>query len=144
MECRHFDICLNNTKCYRCNDEELLKLPARWERLSHRSPRKSWQKLEHDVADRLNSAYLQPGSGNKWFAPGDVATPDLLVECKSHCVQSKGSLQHTINKSHLDKIAREAAISGRLPVYAFRFKDDERVYAVVDFDFLVGLLGFIK
>jgi len=144
MECRHFSVCLNNAQCYRCTNEDLLKLPPQRSYINHRSLRKPWQKLERDVADSLNSARLQPGSGNRWYAPGDVITPNLLVECKSHCIQSRGSLQHTVHKLHLDKIAQEAAISGRLPVYAFRFKDDERIYAVVDFDFLAGLLAQSK
>lgn len=142
-KCPHYDVCENSESCYRCQDENLLRVstPRVTLKVKQKNP---WRRFEAKVAKRLAKASeyrLQPASGSKWYAPGDVITPDILAECKSHPISAKGAKQHTIRRDELVKIADEAALSGRMPLYAFKFKDDPTIYAVLRFDDLEDLLG---
>lgn len=142
LECTYYDKCLNNDSCYRCQNMNLLKLPVRCTNIKSKRGN-PWRRFEAKVATKLATAEqcrLQPASGSKWYAPGDVITPDILAECKSHPVSSKGAKQHTIRRQELQKITEEAALSGRMPLYVFQFKDDATVYAVLRFDDLEVLL----
>ena len=61
-ECEYYHQCLNNTKCYRCSDEQLLKLPkhekSKVKRKRYSNPdssdKNSWEELEDRVAEQLN------------------------------------------------------------------------------------------
>jgi len=139
--------CVNTDKCYRCKNGSLYKAEKKRLPLRKVSPNKTstpWRKLEHQVAETLTScgyqAKLQPASGSKWYAPGDVISSDFLVECKSHPVSARGEKYHTITKEQLKKIEDEAAVSGRLPIYAFQFKGDTEVYVVMKMDVLEEIL----
>lgn len=147
MECEHYERCLNNSQCYRCTGYNLLKVKqvkkTTLRRVSPKKPSTPWKKLEHQVAQTISKydpdTKLQPGSGNKWFAPGDVKSSDFLVECKSH-VAVKGAKQHTVTKEQLEKIEAEAFMTGRLPLYAFQFKGDSRVYVILELNLFEELL----
>jgi Holliday junction resolvase len=144
MTCTYFDTCQNNTQCYRCQGCSLLRLPKTRKTLKAGGGSTAWRRMERDVAARLAqagpAARSQPASGSKWYAPGDVITQDYLIECKAHVTSARGAKQHTILKNHLEKIASEAALLGRLPIYTFRFKGDDKIYAVIDFDTLEEIL----
>lgn len=146
MECQYYDECINNTQCYRCSRYSLLRR-GKPPRFLSRGPRKSapGRRLEHAVAREVRNLYSsvrqQPASGAKWHSPGDVIAPDLLVECKSHTVSAVGSRQHTITRGQLEKIAQEAALTGRLPLYTFQFRGDDRIYAVMDIELLEELFS---
>ncbi len=143
MECPYSSVCLNADQCYRCSDARLLKLPKKVKGLSARRGASLWRRMEYDISKSLQRAGVaarpQPASGNKWFAPGDVISPEYLIECKTHTISAAGAKQHTISRKHLEKIAEEAAMLGRLPIYVFKFKNDDKSYAVVDFDILLEL-----
>lgn len=151
MDCEYYNYCLNNDKCYRCANCSLLKVKKREKKLRQISPKKSstpWRRIEHKVAEVLSkydeSAKLQPGSGNRWFAPGDVISENFIVECKSHVVSSKGEKQHTITREQLKKLEDEAAMTGRIPVYAFQFKGDSKVYLVLEMSVFEELLAAVQ
>lgn len=148
MECPHYQICLNRDKCYRCNNGNLLRVKTAKARLARFGRSVAWRRLEGDVARRLagsgGATRRQPASGAKWYAPGDVLSPECLVECKTHVTSSKGEKQHTVYRAELEKITAEAAMLGRLPVYAFRFKGDDKIYAVLEFDLLEELIAAVR
>lgn len=70
----------------------------------------------------------QPGSGAFWTAKGDVSTPRYLVECK---LTDKAS--YSLKEDLLRKIAKEAAVVGKEPVFQIEFQGTGRTdsYAVI-------------
>lgn len=45
-------------------------------------PKPNWEQWEQKVAEDFGGR-LTPGSGNKWFAKGDVRADDIRISCKS-------------------------------------------------------------
>jgi len=66
-----------------------------------------------------------PASGAKWFAKGDATLPDYRIEIKE-----TGSEQLIIKLSWLNKIEKEALVTGKTPLLLIRIKD--RWLLVVD------------
>lgn len=107
------------------------------EKQTLRSPSGSLgHRAEEQAAARLNLARLVPGSGNRWWRPGDIQDRDFLVE-----VKSRGSKQITFEKGWLDKIFREASAAGRLPLLLYQYRDSNQWYAVLPFDVLEQILS---
>ena len=147
MDCEHSSICLNQHQCYRCQDAHLLKLPKN--KFSKKKPvRKSWEKLEQDVADKLSptkESYRQAGSGNKWYAPGDIVDEILLLEAKERgTITSKGKKTISIEKEWIEKITEESSGSGKFPGVVFKFKDDNKEYVILNFNDLCTLIHELK
>ncbi len=69
----------------------------------------------------------QPGSGNQWFAKGDVVLKELLVECKR---TDKESI--TLKLSDLLKIKIEAAMADKEAV--LQLEIGEARFAVIAWD----------
>jgi hypothetical protein len=144
-----FLLCINNAKCHFCDGERLFKKPKYLvlrEREQARKaagiPKKKKEGMDFEkrVAKRINTpkpvATRQPGSGAFWSRPGDIITPDQLIECKERgSTNSRGELQMTIPKSHLEKAREEAVRAGKPDWrYVFGFKNDSRIYVVKDFN----------
>lgn len=72
-------------------------------------------RFEQEVADLYNScvganeARRQRGSGAQWFRPGDVLTPEFLIECKKWS-------RPIVKKEWLEKVEDDALAYGRIPV----------------------------
>lgn len=87
------------------------------------------------------SARATSGSGNLWSDPGDIITPDYLIECKERgTLNAKGEKTMSITKGMLDKIKEEAYFSQRVPLLAFSFKECDNVYVVIDYDVMLELI----
>lgn len=154
-DCSYRRVCLNfENQCYRCNSFTLLKLPQETKKSAFRDRLKkgknetnSWQNLERDSVDKLNnlptlkSAKRQTGSGNKWYAQGDIVTDSFLLEAKErNQISASGEKHISIKKEWLEKIIMEATISGKYPGLIFRFKNDDSSYAVMEFDNLCQII----
>jgi hypothetical protein len=68
------------------------------------------RRQEKDTATKFGGRQT-PGSGNRWYAKGDVRTPELLIENKY-----TGKTQVTLKALDLRKICDEATAEGLLPV----------------------------
>jgi hypothetical protein len=75
--------------------------------------------IEHEeyIAKELGGK-RERASGASITAPGDVITPEYLVECK---VSESGSV--SLNRKQWQKIREEAALRGRRPMGALRLRD---------------------
>lgn len=76
---------------------------------------KKSKKQEKRIANKLNGK-RQKGSGAIRHHKGDVKTPDLLLEAKR---SDKDSI--SLKKEWLEKISKEALVSGRVPALAIEF-----------------------
>lgn len=167
FDCNYLDRCLNKDKCMRCRDESLLKLPEDKKRLymqqkaKHSSKKtdtkldskESWNDMEQLVADKLNAvpttkqfndAKRQIRSGAISTLKGDVVDDFLLIECKERASTSNGSKSITIKKEWLDKIKEEAKSVDKLPCFCFRYKDDETIYSIIDYDIISEIICNLK
>lgn len=169
--CEYEDRCLNTDKCFVCDDYRLLKMPEDKKRKSLQAKAKiannkrdnlencseSWKDLESAVAARISAmptvkqynemreARRQMRSGAIWFMPGDVADTVILTECKERAqTTAKGEKSITIPKSWLTKINKEAELAGKYPTFAFRYKNDDIIYSINDFEVICEMVLEIK
>lgn len=162
MSCEFENRCLNNSKCYRCYGESLLKLPE--EKVFNKYKKKqvydkskagakdSWKDLEQSVANKLNAmptiqeVRRSRGSGNTWFEKGDVLDEILNLECKERKGNdlTGGDKSFTIKRSWLEKAAHEASIEGRITALPFRFKNDENIYIIMQDCNIIELVNMCK
>lgn len=147
--CPRIRTCQNTLWCHQCKDYSRYKppLPPREGSRLTRKGNKAGAAFEKKVVEIYNKvARRRPASGAFWDKPGDVIAPDMLMEAKERGTRtSKGEKTISILKEWLLKVEREALAAGRhfwcLP---FRFKGDDRVYAVVDFEDLVALVETVR
>lgn len=93
---------------------------------------------EKDVAKKVGGK-VQINSGATPFYKGDVATQNILIECKT-TTQPKKSL--SIKKEWLEKVDLEAFQSRKeLGILVFNFEPDGKNYAVIPLNKLVNLLN---
>lgn len=95
MSCEYENVCMNNTKCYRCSDQKLLKLKGQkgqrktaglLDSFDNKTANadNSWEDLEQQVADSLNNiptitqARRSRASGAETFKP---LAPILVKVC---------------------------------------------------------------
>lgn len=169
--CEYEDRCLNNDKCLICTKHRLLKLPEDKKKLSMQSKARvvqkkkdcnedsseSWKDLESAVASRLSAvptvrqyndmreSRRQVRSGAIWFMPGDVTDTVVLSECKERStITAKGEKTITIPRGWLTKIHEEAESDGKYPSFMFRYKNDETIYSINEFDVLCDMVLEIK
>ena len=88
---------------------------------------------EKEVAGRL-LGHTVVGSGNRWYAKGDVKSKDWLVECKRTDKQS-----YSLKKSELEKAIVEAVTDGREMM--FQVEIDGLKLAIITMDKFVELTG---
>ena len=158
-DCIHID-CQNKSKCcHKCFGESFYKAPKKRKQLGSNARTKinnkheSWRNFETQVASDLSkipdyyNAYRQFQSGAQWFAQGDVADPLVFIECKErtgNISEAKGTKSFTIQKEWLDKSNDEAQSSGKPVLLPFRFKDDEAIYVVTQWDPICELITTLK
>lgn len=71
-------------------------------------------------------------SGAIWFNKSDVVSKNFRVEAKT---RTKPSKSFTIKKEWLDKIEKEAFLTGKIPTLAFSFGDGKDYFVLTDEDF---------
>jgi len=88
-----------------------------------------WLLFEEEVAERLRSAgipaYRTPLSGA--VIKGDVRAPGLLIECK----YNRNRDVAYVSRLKLERTIRTAQQEGKLPVVAFKLKDDKQIYVTL-------------
>jgi len=82
---------------------------------------KKWVKKEKSD-EKAFDGRRQKGSGNQWYAPGDVKTDRFLIDSKD---TSKKSYSITIKT--WDKLYEEALFAKRLPVLSLKIQNVELV-----------------
>ncbi len=165
-DCEHFGRCINSSKCLTCGPtQRMLSLPEDKARKKAQNkvqqarinpnlpPEESWKQLEKQVVAEFkavptlkeyDNTHRTPGSGNLWFAPGDVVDDVVLAECKERgTVTARGEKTISIPKQHLDKIMEESKGFG-YPVYIFRYSKSEDIYFTQKFEVLVEMVHEIK
>lgn len=157
-ECDRYYMCKNNTKCYRCNNENLFvemksNRPKPIQKLKPTSKDKSWKHLEQDVANAISNvpdiatARRARASGALWFEKGDVIDSIIHFECKEregYEVAKGKDKTFPMKKSWLDKAKEEALAVEKPMVLPFRFSGDEDIYAVIDMKDLADLIVHFK
>lgn len=81
-------------------------------------------------------------SGATWFNKSDVVSKNFRIEAKT---RTKPSKSITIKKEWLEKIEKEAFLTGKTPALAFSFGDGKDYFILSDKDFyeIVERLGDI-
>lgn len=144
MECK--DICVNKHVCFKCINQNLFRAPKIRKRLRARPEKhKLGIELEQkavayrrnmEIQSEINKVLRrQPGSGALQGAPGDIKTPEGLIECKkSYTVTAKGKKTFTIKKEWLDKIMSEAKEKCGTGSLVFQFANDDKIYIIKDYN----------
>jgi hypothetical protein len=153
--------CVNSDKCYRCFNESLLKLPEdkqkkRNNKTTSFNSKKansddSWKDLEEQVAIKLNKVPTIKEArrtlcSGALFEKGDVLDDILLPECKERIgTELKGGDKSiSLKKDWLLKAKKEAQQSDKKMCLPFRFKAEEDIYVIMDFDDLADLITTMK
>lgn len=157
--CVHYDICKNNKICYRCFNEEYLKLPK--ERKTKKkihdykiaNSDDSWKDLEQTSAKMLNNipvikdARRSRRSGALWFEKSDVVDEVVHIECKERqgrIIKKGADKSFTIQKSWIEKAKNEADNDNKILCLNFRFKGDEQIYNIMCFEDTCELINQYK
>jgi hypothetical protein len=93
-------------------------------------PKPQWSKFEEKVAHDFK-ARTTPGSGNQWFAKGDVVGKDFTVSCKSTARDS-----FSLKNSDWKEVDKIAASNGTWPTMALEVNGKK--YVVMDYDSFVS------
>lgn len=159
-----FKICENNSICHLCDGNNRFKKPKylilrEKEKVRKEAKiakkKKEGMSFEKAVAKKINRrlgspqprtvARRRPNSGAIWHMPGDIVTPEQLLECKERgSTNARGESQITIPRDHLEKVRQEAIQSDRVPYYVFTYKNHPETYVVKNFDDELDLLQQIQ
>lgn len=165
MDCQYENRCLNSSKCFRCFDESLLKLPE--DKLKAKSKKNtkvydkrkadadnSWEDLEQTIADKLNAiptikevTRRSRGSGNQWFEKGDVLNSILKLECKERkgSELAGGDKSISIKRLWLEKAKEEAINDNKTMALPFRFKgDNDNIYIIMQDSDIIELVNTLQ
>lgn len=82
---------------------------------------KRWQ-LKEKSDEKTFKGKRTTGSGNRWYAPGDVRTDNLLIENKQ-----TDNASYSITTKVWKKIEKEALFAYRLPMMSIQIQDVEVV-----------------
>ena len=99
---------------------------------------KWYRKNEQDV---MRSLGLEPtpNSGSNWILKEDGQSEDIICQLKSTDKESIG-----IKKLDLDKLARNAAVTHKVPVFAIQFISSGDVYLMVKPEDITDLADHIS
>jgi hypothetical protein len=111
--------------------ETVLILYGVWKELSLKnSARKpAWKEKEFSDAKKVGGR-RQKGSGNLWYAPGDVRSDNFLIDDKTTKHKS-----FSITTEIWDKLYEEALFSYRIPALSLKIQETELVVLSLE-DFL--------
>lgn len=90
---------------------------------------KNWEKKEKKDQKDFGGKRVK-GSGNQWYAPGDVKHNEYLIDSKHTEKKS-----YSITLETWDKLYEEALFSYRIPMLSLQIQDTELVVLSKD-DFL--------
>jgi hypothetical protein len=145
LSCDKYSTCRNNSKCFRCRGTSLYKekKPSGFRK---KNSEKEGMEFQRKVVKKYNKkmkplgkvAREQTNSGALYFAPGDIATEEFLLEAKERGIKATGETQFTITKKILDKIEEEAGLS-KPGIVTFGFKNNAEIYSISKFDLLLEL-----
>ena len=166
MDCEYEATCENNDKCYRCINQNLLKLKTKpWNKpkkvnnslvKAHNTKamnaKNSWENLEQEVADSLNNipniqdARRSIRSGALWFEKGDIVDEILHPECKERTGRQlkSGDQSISIQKIWLEKAADECKSNSKTMCLPFRFKGDSKIYTIFEHEDIAELITLMK
>lgn len=163
MSCAYESSCLNYGKCFRCDNQSLLKLKGQKGQRktaglfsSHDNKTAqaddSWKDLEQQVADKLNNiptmqeARRSRASGALWFEKGDIVDTILHPECKERKGNElkSGEKSISIKREWLEKAADECKFEDKTMCLPFRFKGDENIYCIFRNDDIAELITMMK
>lgn len=82
---------------------------------------KRWQLKEKNDAKSMGGRRVK-GSGNRWYAPGDVREDTFLIDCKTTDKKS-----YSVSLATWGKLSDEALFSFRLPMLSLQIQDLELV-----------------
>lgn len=99
------------------------------EKIEEYQKEEEWKKHEKDDAKTF-SGYRQRGSGNNWYAPGDVKNSDFLIEDKQTDKKS-----YSVSLKVWNKLYEDALFSYKMPILSLKIKDTELVVLAKD-DFM--------
>ena len=85
---------------------------------------------------RILDGKLQPGSGNKFYAQGDVSAHGMLVSAKS---QTKFRWKEIVD--YFDENRQQSYGTGNIPVLALEDVEHLRRFALVELDDLPRVIG---
>lgn len=162
MGCEYELRCLNTSKCYRCYNNALLKLPEDKQKkknykkktfdYSKANAEDSWKDLEQQVADSLKKVPTMKDvrrsrrSGALWFETGDVVDDILHPECKERTGRElkSGEKSLTIQRGWLEKASNECEGTNKVMTLPFRFKGDDQIYNIMKFQDIAELVTTLK
>lgn len=106
-----------------------------------RKSRRLGSAFERDLVKKDPEDRLQVNSGANPTKPGDLWNPRWLKEAKeSGTISARGRTQITIKREWLEKARQEAQYLRRGFMLLFRFADDDKSYAILDYDDLLALV----
>lgn len=163
MSCEYENYCLNNTKCFRCINQSLLKMKGRkgqqktaslFSSYDNKTAQAddSWKDLEQQVANQLNNiptmqeARRSIASGAMWWEKGDVVDTILHPECKERKGNElkSGEKSISIKREWLEKAADECKFEDKTMCLPFRFKGDDNIYCIFKNDDIATLITTMK
>lgn len=181
--CEYENRCTNNNKCFRCNNNNLLKLKEdKFKKrkntnrnvIKANSEKDSWKDLEQTVAnnfsnvpsikeadniynsedfnktiktiEEMTESRRTRRSGAMWFETGDVKDTIMHPECKERTgtTLKTGDKSMSVKKSWLNKAKKECENNEKKMCLPFRFKGDEDIYVIMDFEDLTELVTELK
>lgn len=103
---------------------------------------KQEQRITKSLKEIKEEAKQTMNSGAIWFNKSDVVSKNFRVEAKTRTKPSKSII---IKKEWLEKIEKEAFLTGKTPALAFSFGDGKDYFILSDKDFyeIVERLGDI-
>lgn len=166
-DCEYENVCLNNSKCFLCKNQNMLKLNQKpWQKQTAKRHNKfvsvhddkagkkedSWKNLEQEVADSLNNiptiqeARRSIRSGALWFETGDIVDEILHPECKERTGRQlkSGDQSISIQKLWLEKAADECKSNNKVMCLPFRFKGDDKIYTIFEHNDIAELITLMK
>ena len=154
-DCPYTERCSNNDKCYLCDDYRLLKLPKdSWgskyrKRASREKP--GWRGLEQQTADSLNALPTAREAHIKLrkrdvFGLKEVHKKliETKVEWEPGPTETSGKKSTTVYEKDLRYFSAQAFKQGVPFLEAFRYKDDETVYILIDYEHIVDATTMLK
>lgn len=162
-DCRYFYDCKNNDKCYRCSSFSLHRPLKKKKRFNKKKSftntnaslrdENSWENLEQEVANSLNEiptieeTRRSIRSGAFDIEKEDVVDWLLFIECKERKgneLKGRGAKSFSIKKEWLTTAKQQAEKDSKPMTLPFRFKGDDMIYTIMDFQDLSELNGIIK
>ena len=166
MDCEYQATCENNTRCFRCINQNLLKLKTKpWnkQKTARKSvvkihdtkasnAKNSWENLEQEVADSLSNvpaiqdARRSIRSGALWFEKGDIVDEILHPECKERTGRQlkSGDQSISIQRLWLEKATEECKGTDKVMCLPFRFKGDDKIYTIFEHNDIAELITTMK